>query len=390
MQGRNMMPYQAGTMSTSASTVSLARSLINAFIHYFSVRDIRPVIHFELEGGLEFPAAHKQPKLNFKAVNDMLAQRNILGELKEEYWQNQWEYVSKFCGQSPLKEANDLAQVINELPHILARVGVQKTLIKPVIWTGDKGQLANGCKNIFSLNARAVHIPNAIQINVSAVNSLGNNLVPVDGFGELLQQQFLQTSLACCLLYMPEEEAFERMQLKTRYGLEEELCSPNDISGGHQGSVALYKQQGKHNQPMGLEPLLFDSNNKALVNKQDWHATARVEHRLGASSTLYDAHANVIYALANLAQAFEQWQLGQRCTTQETSQQLPLSLYASSQCQGAIALFESDTWFASVINRVVDEVKKQSVDEKITSLPHNSGDLLKRAIMARYQKQLII
>ena len=63
----------------------------------------KPVVHFELEG--VFEATNNRQGLDYPGVNRALARLNIDGELKTEFWDNQWEYVSLFKGQTPLKEA---------------------------------------------------------------------------------------------------------------------------------------------------------------------------------------------------------------------------------------------------------------------------------------------
>ena len=350
-----------------------------------------PVIHFELEGCYQLGVKMKEFSLNFSRINRQLANAGIDGELVPEYWSNQWEYVSLFNGQSPLKEADNLRQAMTILPRLFAEQGIYKTLIKPVVWAGDKGKLANGSGDIFTTETRSVHIPNAVQMNISAIDREGNNIIIDGGFGEYLQQCFLDTSLNCCLIYLPEEEAFERLALKSKYGLAAELCSPIDISGGHQGSIALYKEVGKHNQAMGEEPLLYDHNNEVLVSQQNWQKTARIEHRIGASSIQYNAYFNIIYALLNLIDALEVYKSDScvRLLREEAHQQdLPLSLYDNhfTTDLGAISLFENDNWFSESLNKLSGQ---SSGRDEILRLP-TLGDKLKEMILAPYQQKLIL
>ena len=234
----------------------LAQQAIEVFQQLLDSWSISPNIHFELEGTCAENSSH-QKNINFNQINKQLCRLGVFGEVKDEYWKNQWEYVSLFKGQSPLKEAQDLAMAIAILPQLFKQQGFEKTYIKPVSWSGDNKRLLSGGKNVFSAESKSVHIPNAIQINISAKTENGTNLIPKDGFGETLQNSLLKSSYHCCLLFLPEEEAFQRLQLKSRFSLDEELSSPCDISGGHQGSIALYKELGKHNQPMGQTPLLL-------------------------------------------------------------------------------------------------------------------------------------
>ncbi|GLX79249.1 hypothetical protein tinsulaeT_25890 [Thalassotalea insulae] len=368
---------------------SLAKSVILLLQNHISRLGYTPVIHFEWEGCYR---SHNGSKaVNFSQINQRLQQMDIGGKLIPEYWAHQWEYVSLFNGQSPLMEAEYLTQAMTCLPKLFAEQGIEQTLIKPVVWAGDKGKLAQGCENIFSDDGRAVHIPNAIQMNISVNNALGKNIVTDGGFGEYLQYCFLRSSLACSLLYLPEEEAFERFALKSKYGLADELCSPSDISGGHQGSVALYKKYGKHNQSMGETPLVYDHLHQVIVSEHLWQQTARIEHRLGASSVFYNPYINVIYALVNIIDALQAYkETSCQALTPEVFEPiaLPLSLYCQQDAPGAITLFAQDNWFADAIDKV-EQSEMQSSDN--SQQPGSMvGTRLKSAILDRYQRPKII
>jgi len=366
------------------STNDIARQLLILLQRYIQSIGFTPAIHFELEGCFQFNPSHASEKyIDFSLINSALKKLNINGELISEYWNNQWEFVSSFDGQLPLEEADNLTKVISCLPKLLEQQAGVKTLIKPVVWAGDRGKLAPGCTNIFSGDSRAVHIPNAIQLNVSVRNNKQENIICQAGFGEYLQQRLLIHSLPCSLLYLPEEEAFERFALKSTYGLAEELCSPIDISGGHQGSIGLYKKIGKHNQAMGETTLLYDHQHRVLVTEQDWQTSARIEHRLGASSLLYNAYVNVIFTLLNVIDALDVYLKGScQQVTYLTEQrfQLPTSLYTKGSTLGAIDLFKGENWFAEKGNHIA---QLMGCDEKL-------GEQLKQAILKPYQTPEII
>ena len=363
---------------------------------YIKQRGYQSQIHFELEGCYRIKSKkYTTTKLNFDLINQYLRSINIDGEIVSEYWRNQWEYVSSFNGQNPLKEAENLHQMITQLPKIFnlfyPEEGVVETLMKPVVWSGDQGKLAIGSNQIFTHDTRAVHIPNAIQLNVSVLNRQGENLIAEKNFGEYLQYCFLKTSFECSLLYLPEEDAFERLVLKTDYGLAEELCSPVDISGGHQGSVALYQKVGKHNQNMGEEPLLFDRYNNVLSVKQNWQKTARIEHRLGASSIYYNPYINVIYGLLNIIDAIDAYD-DNKCSSLPifVAKDLPESLFTNKDNPhtfGAIDLFKTSSWFNESLNLIQRKYNKiQSKDA--FEYPMALGDQIKQTILNNYQAKL--
>ncbi len=363
--------------------------------NYLMQGGYRAQLHFELEGCYRFDNNNNNnndQKLDFSRINQCLRKLDIDGEIVCEYWRNQWEYVSLFNNQTPLKEAHNLQQIITKLPILFQQFygknSAIETLIQPVVWSGDQGKLISGSSQIFTNDTRAVHIPNAVQLNVSVLDSKGNNLIAKEGFGEYLQNCFLRTSLECCLLYLPEEAAFERLALKTRYGLAQELCSPVDISGGHQGSIALYKKRGKHNQNMGEEPLLYDSKNQVLSVQQNWQKTARIEHRLGAASLHYNPFINVLYGLINVldaVQAYEQ----KSCLLIDsfTPISLPQSLFTeelNTATLGALDLFKASTWFSDSIN-LIEEKTNFAKSNNVLDCPMKLGDKIKQAILEHYQ-----
>jgi len=320
--------------------------IIEHLTHILHQLGFRPVVHFELEGVYK---PKTKTKLDYSSINRILSKLGIEGFLKAEYWCNQWEYASLFNHQSPLQEANNLAKAIAVLPHIMIQFGAEEVWIQPVIWGGDQGRFVTGTK-IFSTDSRPVHIPNAIQINMSIESSTGENLIYNRTLGEWLQYQLLQTSHDCCLLFLPEEDAYKRLRLKRNYQLDAELTSPHDLSGGHQGSVALYKQWGKHNQPMGVKPLIYAADNSLLSFESNWQQTARVEHRLGATSLAYDPYINMVFILLNMLEAIQRWQQSQTLPKPIPNQTLPGSLYDQKQQLGAIQLFQRENWFAPAIN----------------------------------------
>lgn len=380
----------------SQAPLSLVKEAIVLLQSYLKQLGYQAQIHFELEGCYRVNNAksHSQ-KINFDLINQYLRNVGIDGEIVSEYWRNQWEYVSLFNGQTPLKEAMNLHQVITKLPLLFKTlygdVGVIETLIEPVVWSGDQGKLATGSNQIFTHNTRAVHIPNAVQLNVSVLDNKGKNLIAEEGFGEYLQYCFLRTSLECCLLYLPEEAAFERLVLKTQYGLAQELCSPVDISGGHQGSVALYKKLGKHNQNMGEEPLLYDEYNKVLSVQRNWQKTARIEHRLGASSVKYNPYVNVLYGLLNVIEAIEAYEKNEYLFIPKfVPVPLPSSLFTNKEnanILGAIDIFNTSSWFSDSLNLAQEKFSRMKSNSTL-DCPMLLGDKIKQMIVNNYQVNL--
>lgn len=369
---------------------TLAITAIEILQSYLNSLGLSAHIHFELEGCVR-NKIQETIAINFAKINKKIAEHGIEGELVPEYWRNQWEYVSLFSGQSPLKEAHNLTNIIKLLPSLFKQQNIDDVLIKPVVWGGDQAQLLQGSKNIFQGLNKSIHIPNAIQTNISISDEQGKNLIADSRLGEYLQQCLMNTSYACALLFLPEHDAYERLKLKSKYGLNDELCSPTDISGGHQGSIALYRQYGKHNQILGEDVLIVNHLNEPLVKQVNWQKTARIEHRLGASSLHYNAYVNVIFALLNVVDAIKKFRddsdknVAIALSSPPVSKPLPSSLFDDEKGLGAYSLFEQDIWFEQGLNRI--ERIMVAHDSPQTS---GIGSKIKRAILNKYHNKKIV
>lgn len=338
-----------------------AINLLHAEIRHLG---FEPVIQFELEGTYR-PHLTGRIVLDFDTLNKKLRQQGIQGIIKSEYWQFQWEYASEMEGQTPLKVSHDLNWLIKNLPDLLSEHGAHEVFIKPVCW-GEEGEhrpLLN--KDFEEINlSKRVHVPNSIQINISAKNKQGVNALPNSNLGEFLQYHLLETSYECCLLYSPEKEAFSRLSLKQDYGLHDELSSPCDLSGGYQGSIALYKDKGKHNQFLGE----YDSIKKIY----HWQPLSRVEHRLGASSQHYNSYLNCAFALANLSDSLVALQ-EKKSIPHFGIKKMPNSF------EQAYELFIQGRWFEARFNQLSNDSNQLCL-----------GTLLKSEILKYYALENII
>ena len=362
----------------------LIQDVIQHLLNTLDAKGFKTLVHFELEGVCELRT--NQPRLDYQSINKKLAILGIDGELKSEYWKNQWEFVSLFNGQSPLKEAQNLAYAMRVLPTLMCQHGAAKVMMVPVAWGADKGRYIHGSDAIFSVDTRLVHIPNAIQMNVSVENQQGENLFAQQGLGEWIQYELLVNSYTCCLLFLPEEDAFKRLALRQDYGLDAELSSPVVLSGGHQGSIALYKEIGKHNQLMGLEPLFFAIDNSVLHYAGDWRKTARVEHRIGATSKNYDPYLNMLFILINVLEGIDKWQVTESPPKFE-DKTLPVSLFdeynkhSGQEMLGALSLFKNDRWFSNKIDYYCRDIPN------INAI--GLGAKIKEMMLSKYQRTVI-
>lgn len=366
------------------SHIPLLKSCILKCQQWLTSQGFTAKVHFELEGMVAMPYGRE---LDFQQLNRELCGLRIPGEIKKEYWPGQWEYVSDMAGQSPLQEADYLSEVMNRLPRLMKQQGAQHVFLDPVVWHGSGQRYAQGSDAIFAEQTGTVHVPNAIQVNVSITDHQGINMMPDSGLGEWLQYQLLQTSYACCLLYLPEADAFERLALRTEYGLDIELSSPWELSGGYKGSIALYKEKGKHDQPMGLTTLIYGPDNKPMVSEENWRSTCRVEHRLGATSQDYDPYVNVLFVMLNVISAIENWrnnpQAPEFCARPLPQSLLPKSSSESPSKPDALSLFMADTWFQETIDMYCQNLM---VNNTCYQAP---GELIKQTILRKYLPNIV-
>jgi hypothetical protein len=102
----------------------ICEPVIEHLLKLIAIQGFKPIVHFELEGVYEADTGFNS--LDYHGVNQALRSLNIDGELKTEFWRNQWEYVSLFNGQSALKEAQNLAHAMRVLPSIMQQHGAKK------------------------------------------------------------------------------------------------------------------------------------------------------------------------------------------------------------------------------------------------------------------------
>ena len=163
------------------------------------------------------------------------------------------------------------------------------------------------------------------------------------------------------------------------------------LSGDYQGSIALYKEKGKHNQAMGLEPLFFAPDNSVLHYAGDWRKTARVEHRIGATSKNYDPYLNMLFILINVLEGISKWQAN-KTVPNFADKALPVSLYdhqnihneilqGAQQKLGALSLFKNDSWLVNKINYYCQDISNKN--------GLNLGEKIKEMTLSKYQPSVI-
>ena len=127
---------------------------------------------------------------------------------------------------------------------------------------------------------KSVHIPNSVQINLSLWKE-NQNLLVDKNFAYFLQNLLIENSINNLIFFIPNQTALDRIFVKDEYDLKEELSSPNNISGGNQGSVACYLELDKKNKPNTIDGVFNE-------DKNNWYERARIEFRLASSSLNYN------------------------------------------------------------------------------------------------------
>jgi len=226
-------------MSDSSDMLNhTAMRLIDAFDEAIHALGYAAIIQYELEG-IHTSANNSNP--DFECMNAALEADGILGEIKQEYWHNQWEWASHMAGQTPRKATDDLAHMLHHGDTYFTEHDIR---IAPISWGHEVAHRPHDDKDVYACE---VHVPNAVQVNISVCDDAGHSIMLQDKFGERLQQTLIRTSYENCALFLPEDEAFTRLRLRSDYHLEGIISSPYDISGGHQGSIAFYQTHDKHN-----------------------------------------------------------------------------------------------------------------------------------------------
>ena len=128
-----------------------------------------------------------------------------------------------------------------------------------------------------------------------------------------------------------------------------------------------------------------------MKSQINWQKTARVEHRLGASSKDYCFHLNTLYALMNLWSVIRNFMAEKnsldlaQCNTQYIaqwqSQSLPENLYDQNQQLGAVTLFENSNWFNLELQQALSDQNKIKHVERIKIV---AAECLKAVIVTKY------
>ena len=116
---------------------------------------------------------------------------------------------------------------------------------------------------------------------------------------------------------------------------------------------------------------------------RDRHKTARIEHRLGASSEHYNPYLNVIFALLNVIDAIDETTIS-GAQAQNENGQLPSSLYDMDNTLGAISLFANSEWFSRSIDQVICKTSFNIEDLNLNLNFNNASELTVGQLLQQY------
>jgi len=256
-------------------------------------RQLKISINIEAEGGYRINESNFDENNFYNQTNQRIRNLNINARIKPEFWANQWEYESDFQISNVNKVLQDYDKFLDNLNEIFEP---QTPIFEPILFDWQKTK-----------EGKSVHIPNSVQLNLSLWKDNKNFLVDKD-FACLLQNLLIENSINNLIFFIPNQAALDRIFLRNEYDLWEELSSPNDISGGNQGSIGCYLELNKKNQPNTKEGFFNEYKN-------NWHERARIEFRLASSSLNYNIYLHTFFVMIITFEAI--------LTYQETSKNIP-------------------------------------------------------------------
>jgi hypothetical protein len=282
-------------------------NLIILFEDFFVQKNIQLSFNLEIEG--LYQQNDNLTKLQYyQKLNQKLKSYNINAKIKEEFWHNQWEYETNFQIGELNKIRSDFALFSKNITDIFAP---NKVLLEPCKYNWQKDE-----------KGKNIHVPNAIQINVSLWQN-GLNLLADKKYAYNLQNLLIKNSVNNLVFFIADQASLDRLLLRNEYNLHDELMSPHDISGGNQGSIAYYAEKNKKNVVNHLDTDF--TKLKYAINKsvEDWHKFARIEFRLASSSKAYQLDLHLLFILINIYLATEYFAPQKPVTEDKQSYSLP-------------------------------------------------------------------
>lgn len=298
---------------------------------FLGALDTKPSINIELEGVYDDNQNLAKNEF-YKKVNLRLNELEIKAKLKPEFWKNQWEYESDL-------QIGNTAEVIDGYQKFFTNIdqifSPQIPKIEPISYDWQK------------VEGRKIHVPNALQINLSLWKE-GFNLLSDRNYAIFLQNLLIKNSIGNLIFFIPNQESLDRLLLKEKYLLQDKLMSPHDISGGNQGSIACYLEKNKKNLPNNLD-LNFDNlSYKTSDHECDWQKNARIEFRLASTSVEYRLELHILFVMIIILESVILYQKDVKYEEIKDSYQLPEKFYHHKD-DNIVSRYQNSSFFKDKI-----------------------------------------
>lgn len=275
-------------------------------------KNIKSSINIELEG--TYLDNNNLQKNNFyQKANNELKKLEIKGKLKPEFWKNQWEYESDFQIGNTIQTINNYQKFYKNINQIFFP---QIPNIQPISYKWQE------------LGGKLIHVPNAVQINISLWEK-GFNMLSDKNFAFFLQNSLMRDSVNNLIFFVPNQKSLDRLFLKKDYDLKEKLMSPHEISGGTKGSIACYLEKNKKDLPNHLKLNYDNLHYKIADHKYDWQKNSRIEFRLASADLEYNLQLHIIFIMLVILGSLILYEKGNIYNQLKTTYNIPRKFYDS-------------------------------------------------------------
>lgn len=328
-------------------------------------KNIKTSINIELEG-VYLDDNNLQKDDFYQKVNSNLKKFEIKAKLKPEFWEKQWEYESDFQIGNTIQTIQNYQKFCKNINQIFYP---QIPKIKPVNY--------KWCQ----LKDKVIHLPNAVQINISLWKE-GFNMLANKNFAFFLQNLLIKHSIDNLIFFLPNQESLDRLFLKEKYNLQDKLMSPSEISGGTKGSIAYYFEKNKKGLPNNLNLNFDDLNYKISDQQSDFQKNSRIEFRLASASLEYNLQLHILFVMLVMLESIILYEEDIKYNRLRNVYELPKKFY-HDKFDNIVSRYEAGLFFDKKINLFLKEKGNKNFAKLIGKLNQISleiKDLIKSII----------
>jgi len=320
-------------------------------------KGIKSSINIELEG--TYLDNDNLQKNNFyQKANNELKKLGIKGKLKPEFWKNQWEYESNFQIGNTIQTINGYQKFYHNTNKIFFP---QIPNIQPISYNWQE------------LDGKLIHVPNAIQINISLWKK-GFNMLSDKNFAFFLQNTLIRDSVNNLIFFIPNQKSLDRLFLKEDYDLKEKLMSPHEISGGTKGSIACYLEKDKKDLPNNLKLNCDNLHYKIADHKYDWQKNARIEFRLASADLEYNLQLHIVFIMLAMLESLILYDEGKEYNQIKATYKVPRKFY-DSELDNIITRYEDGLFLDKKTHLFSKKLQEKSFSQLIKILNQVKSEL---------------